>query len=138
MYYEEPRTPALPGEENVTDGSVDDYGTDWENVDNGALEEEMAKCAATPCDAKTTCPDNDPEQTDAQMYEMISESYEAVFAVSAERLTMKAASGSQLCGGRAGFSLLLSAWHLRPWQKEKREDIWQNTIASCSMQTTRC
>ena len=54
MYYEEPRTPALPGEENVTDGSVDDYGTDWENVDNGALEEEMAKCAATPCDAKTT------------------------------------------------------------------------------------
>ena len=31
MYYEEPRTPALPGEENVTDGSVDDYGTDWEN-----------------------------------------------------------------------------------------------------------
>ena len=46
MYYEEPRIPALPGEENVTDGSVDDYGTDWENVDNGALEEEMAKCAA--------------------------------------------------------------------------------------------
>mgnify|MGYP007103937060 CR=1 FL=1 len=36
MYYEEPRIPALPGEENVTDGSVDDYGTDWENVDNGA------------------------------------------------------------------------------------------------------
>ena len=32
MYYEEPRIPALPGEENVTDGSVDDYGTDWENV----------------------------------------------------------------------------------------------------------
>ena len=56
MYYEEPRIPALPGEENVTDGSVDDYGTDWENVDNGALEEEMAKCAATPCDVKTTCP----------------------------------------------------------------------------------
>ena len=25
MYYEEPRIPALPGEENVTDGSVDDY-----------------------------------------------------------------------------------------------------------------
>ena len=121
MYYEEPRTPALPGEENVTDGSVDDYGTDWENVDNGALEEEMAKCAATPCDAKTTCPDNDPEQTDAPMYEMISTT-----------------GRSQPCPRRAGFSLLLSAWHLRPWQKEKREDIWQNTIASCSMQTTRC
>ena len=28
MYYEEPRIPALPGEENVTDGSVDDYGPD--------------------------------------------------------------------------------------------------------------
>ena len=32
MYYEEPRIPALPGEENVTDGSVDDYGTDWAGV----------------------------------------------------------------------------------------------------------
>ena len=30
MFAEEPRVPALPGEENVTDGSVDDYGTDWE------------------------------------------------------------------------------------------------------------
>ena len=52
MYYEEPRIPALPGEENVTDGSVDDYGTDWE---------------------KTTCPDNDPEQTDVPSYEIVTE-----------------------------------------------------------------
>ena len=58
MYYEEPRIPALP---------------DWENVDNGALEEEMAKCAATPCDVKTTCPDNDPEQTDVPPYEIVTE-----------------------------------------------------------------
>ena len=58
MYYEEPRIPALPGEENVTDG---------------ALEEEMAKCAATPCDVKTTCPDNDPEQTDVPSYEIVTE-----------------------------------------------------------------
>ena len=29
MYYEEPRTPALPGEENVTDGSVENYDFDW-------------------------------------------------------------------------------------------------------------
>ncbi len=27
--------PGLPGEEDVTDGSVDYYDTDWENVDNG-------------------------------------------------------------------------------------------------------
>ena len=54
MYYEEPRIPALPGEEH-------------------ALEEEMAKCAATPCDVKTTCPDNDPEQTDVPSYEIVTE-----------------------------------------------------------------
>ena len=73
MICEEPRVPGLPGAEDVTDGDVDYYGTDWENVDNSALEEEMQKCASTPCDAKTTCPDNDPEQTDEQTYEIISE-----------------------------------------------------------------
>ena len=73
MLCEEPRVPGLPGAEDVTDGDVDYYGTDWENVDNGALEEEMRKCASTPCDAKTTCPDNDPEQTDAQAYQIVSE-----------------------------------------------------------------
>ena len=36
----------------MTDGSVDYYGTDWENVDNSALEEEMQKCGLTPCDVK--------------------------------------------------------------------------------------
>ena len=32
MYWEAMRTPALPGEYDVTDGSVDYYDTDWENV----------------------------------------------------------------------------------------------------------
>ena len=73
MLCEEPRAPGLPGAEDVTDGDVDYYGTDWENVDNGALEEEMQKCASTPCDAKTTGPENDPEQTDAQTYQIVSE-----------------------------------------------------------------
>ena len=52
MYWEEQRVPALQGAEDVTDGDVDYYGTDWENVENGALEEEMQKCASTPCTAK--------------------------------------------------------------------------------------
>jgi len=43
MYWEAMRTPALPGENDVTNGSVDYYDTDWENVDNSALEEEMQK-----------------------------------------------------------------------------------------------
>ncbi len=73
MFAEEPRVPALPGEENVTDGSVDDYGTDWENVENGALEEEMQKCNATPCDAGSGCSDNQSEQTDEASYEILSE-----------------------------------------------------------------
>ena len=66
MLCEEPRVPGLPGAEDVTDGDVDYYGTDWENVDNGALEEEMQKCASTPCDAKTTngiAPTPTPAQT---------------------------------------------------------------------------
>lgn len=73
MYEEQPRVPALPGEDDVTDGSVDYYGTDWENVDNGALEEEMSRCAAQPCGAKTGCSENRPEQTDVQSYEIVSE-----------------------------------------------------------------
>ena len=58
MYWEAMRTPALPGEYDVTNGSVDYYDTDWENVDNSALEEEMQKCGLTPCEGKTMCPDN--------------------------------------------------------------------------------
>ena len=81
MFCEEIRVPGLPGEGNVTDGSVDYYDTDWETVENGALEtvengaleEEMQKCNATPCTAQTTCSENKPEQTDVQAYEMISE-----------------------------------------------------------------
>lgn len=73
MLCEEPRVPGLPGAEDVTDGDVDYYGTDWENVDNGALEEEMQKCNATPCTAQTTCSENKPEQTDAQTYQIVSE-----------------------------------------------------------------
>ena len=52
MYWEAMRTPSLPGENDVTDGSVDYYDTDWENVDNSALEEEMQKCGLTPCEGR--------------------------------------------------------------------------------------
>lgn len=58
---------------DVTDGSVDYYDTDWENVDNSALEEEMQKCGLTPCEGKTVCPDNTPAQTDLSAYEIVSE-----------------------------------------------------------------
>lgn len=37
MFCEKIRVPGLPGEEDVTDGSVDWYEMDWENVDNGVL-----------------------------------------------------------------------------------------------------
>ena len=73
MYWQEMRTPALPGENDVTNGSVDYYDTDWENVDNSALEEEMQKCSLTPWEGKTLCPDNTPAQTDLSAYEIVSE-----------------------------------------------------------------
>ena len=63
----------LPGEENVTDGSVDWYEMDWENVDNGVLESEMPKCPETPCSAASRCEDNTPEQTDDETYEVVEE-----------------------------------------------------------------
>ena len=34
MFCEEIKIPGLPGEGTVTDGSVDWYEMDWENVDN--------------------------------------------------------------------------------------------------------
>lgn len=39
MFCEEIKIPGLPGEGTVTDGSVDWYEMDWENVDNGVTEE---------------------------------------------------------------------------------------------------
>ena len=65
--------PGLPGEEDVTDGSVDWYEMDWENVDNGVLESEMPKCPETPCSAASRCEDNTPEQTDDETYEIVEE-----------------------------------------------------------------
>ena len=75
MYYEEPRIPALPGEENVTDGSVDYYDMDWENVENGVTEEQMAKCIAKACACTPSCKcsGNLPDQSDDEAYEMTLE-----------------------------------------------------------------
>lgn len=70
MICEEMRVPGLPGEEDVTDGSVDWYEMDWVNVDNGIQEEEMPRCAAG---QQVTCPENDPTQTDDPTYQIVSE-----------------------------------------------------------------
>lgn len=43
MFREEMQVLGLPGAEDVTDGSVDYYDMDWENVENGVTEEQMAK-----------------------------------------------------------------------------------------------
>ena len=39
MVCEEMRVPGLPGAEDVTDGNVDYYDMDWENIENGVTEE---------------------------------------------------------------------------------------------------
>ena len=43
------RVRGVPGAEDVTDGDVDYYGTDWINVENAATEEQMQKCFSEPC-----------------------------------------------------------------------------------------
>ena len=73
MFCETLRVPGLPGSEDVTDGSVDYYGMDWENVINGATEEDMQKCRSTPCGQGTRCPDNTPVQSDSDEYEITQE-----------------------------------------------------------------
>lgn len=70
MICEEMRVPGLPGEEDVTDGSVDWYEMDWVNVDNGILEEEMPRCDSG---QQVTCSENDPTQTDDPTYQIVSE-----------------------------------------------------------------
>ena len=55
MFREEMRVLGLPGAEDVTDGSVDYYDMDWENVENGVTEEQMAKCIAKECACTPRC-----------------------------------------------------------------------------------
>ena len=62
MFCEEIKIPGLPGEGTVTDGSVDWYEMDWENVDNGVTEEQMPRNV-----------DNSPVQTDDETYEIVQE-----------------------------------------------------------------
>lgn len=71
MFCEEIRVPGLPGAKNVTDGSVEDYEMDWENVDNGVSEEEMSKCPQNPCGSTDHCEDNTPDQSDDDAYEIV-------------------------------------------------------------------
>ena len=60
MFCEEIKIPGLPGEGTVTDGSVDWYEMDWENVDNGVTEEQMPRNVDKPCTAQDPCTDNSP------------------------------------------------------------------------------
>ena len=73
MFCEEIKIPGLPGEGTVTDGSVDWYEMDWENVDNGVTEEQMPRNVDTPCTAQDPCTDKSPVQTDDETYEIVQE-----------------------------------------------------------------
>ena len=73
MFCEEIKIPGLPGEGTVTDGSVDWYEMDWENVDNGVIEEQMPRNVDKPCTAQYPCTDNSPVQTDDETYEIVQE-----------------------------------------------------------------
>lgn len=73
MFCEEIKIPGLPGEGTVTDGSVDWYEMDWENVDNGVTEEQMPRNVDKPCTAQDPCAGNSPVQTDDETYEIVQE-----------------------------------------------------------------
>ena len=73
MFCEEIKIPGLPGEGTVTDGSVDWYEMDWENVDNGVTEEQMPRNVDKHCTAQDPCTDNSPVQTDDETYEIVQE-----------------------------------------------------------------
>ena len=73
MFCEEIKITGLPGEGTVTDGSVDWYEMDWENVDNGVTEEQMPRNVDKPCTAQAPCTDNSPVQTDDETYEIVQE-----------------------------------------------------------------
>lgn len=73
MFCEEIKIPGLPGEGTVTDGSVDWYEMDWENVDNGVTEGQMPRNVDKPCTAQDPCTDNSPVQTDDETYEIVQE-----------------------------------------------------------------
>ena len=58
MLDETRNVPGLPGAEDVADGNVDYYEMDWENIENGATEEQMQKCIAKACgDIGARCAD---------------------------------------------------------------------------------
>lgn len=73
MFCEKIKIPGLPGEGTVTDGSVDWYEMDWENVNNGMTEEQMPRNVDKPCAAQDPCTDNSPVQTDDETYEIVQE-----------------------------------------------------------------
>ena len=73
MFCEEIKIPGLPGEGTVTDGSVDWYEMDWENVDNGMTEEQMPRNVDKPSTAQDPCTDNSPVQTVDETYEIVQE-----------------------------------------------------------------
>ena len=73
MFCEEIKIPGLPGEGTVSDGSGDGYEMDWENVDNGVIEEQMPRNVDKPCTAQDPCADNSPVQTDDETYEIVQE-----------------------------------------------------------------
>lgn len=73
MFCEEIKIPGLPGEGTVTDGSVDWYEMDWENVDNSMTEEQMPRNVDKPCTVQDPCTDNSPVQTDDETYEIVQE-----------------------------------------------------------------
>lgn len=63
----------LTGADDVTDGSVDYYDTDWENTENEVTEEQLQKCFSTACGSSDVCADNSPQQSDDEAYDIILE-----------------------------------------------------------------
>ena len=57
MFREEMQVLGLPGAEDVTDGSVDYYDMDWENVENGVTDSRLGLFTAADLAISTPSPE---------------------------------------------------------------------------------
>ena len=124
MFCEKIKIPGLPGEGTVTDGSVDWYEMDWENVDNGMTEEQMPRNIDKPCTAQDPCTDNSPVQTDDETYEIVQKYYCVLFDADNTLLDFDAAENKALADTLREYGIEPDAETVQTY-RTINEELWR-------------